>query len=145
MNKSLVGTVSALGLISVLGGCAHTLSGAQQDTSHDTQAVSTAAQNTAAAAHQATAQVSSDVKQTAADAKAASILTPAIKLAIIRDPVLNNPANRVNVNVVAAAVHLRGHVQSADMKQRAAEDAQVVLTSHHATQTISNELTVTGS
>ncbi len=145
MNKLFFGTASALGLVGLLGGCANTVSGVHQDAAHDTQAVNTAAQNAGADVHQATAQVTTDVKQTAADAKAAAVLTPAVKLAIIRDPVLNNPANQITVTVEAATVHLRGHVLSADMQQRATEDAQVVLTKHHATQTISNELTVAGS
>jgi osmotically-inducible protein OsmY len=128
------GTASALCLVCLLAGCANTLNGVHQDATHDAQAVSTTAANAGAI-----------VKQTAADAKAASVLTPAIKLAIIRDPVLNNPANHINVNVDASAVHLSGHIQSADMQQRATEDAQVVLTAHHATQTLSNQLTIAGS
>lgn len=144
MKTRIFGTALALALIAPLAGCSNTLSGAKQDAGKDTQAVSTAASNAAQATKQATTQVASDVKQTADDAKAATVLTPAIKLAIIRDPVLNDTRNLVNVNTEATTVHLRGHVVSADMKQRATEDAQVVLDKHHATQQISNELAVSG-
>ena len=145
MKKNLFGTASALAGIVVLAGCSNTLNGAQQDASKDTQAVGTAASNAAQATKNATAQVTTDVKQTAADAKAAAVLTPLIKTAIIRDPVLNDTRNLVNVTTEAAVVHLRGHVADASMKTRADEDTQKVLTDHHATQTISDELTVAGT
>ena len=145
MNKSLLGTASALAALALLAGCSNTLNGAQQDASKDTQAVGSAANNAAAATKQDVAQVGSDVKKTAADAKAATVLTPLIKTAIIRDPILNDARNQINVTTEATVVHLRGHVTDAGMKARAEEDTQKVLTDHHGPQTISDELTVSGA
>ena len=134
MSKMMVGMTPVLGLMVLLAGCSHTLSGAQQDVSHDAQSVNQAAQN-----------AGTDVKQAATNVKAKAELTPDVKLAIIRDPILNDTRNHINVTSEANTVYIRGHVVSSDMVQRATEDAQKVLSDHHATQTITNELTVSGS
>ena len=145
MNTKFIGTAAALAGMVLLAGCSNTLNGAQQDASKDTQAVGTAANNAAAATKQDVAQVGTDVKKTAADAKAATVLTPLIKTAIIRDPILNDTRNQINVTTEATVVHLRGHVTDASMKTRAEQDTQKVLTDHHGPQTISDELTVTAA
>ena len=144
MNKAFFLAAPVLAGLVMLAGCSNTLSGAQQDASKDTQAVGTAAQNAAADTKQAAIRVGAAADQAAADVKAATLLTPLIKTAIIRDPVLNDPHNRINVNTEAAVVHLRGHVTDAGMRQRAEQDAQKVLSDHHSSQRISDELTVTG-
>lgn len=137
--------VPVLGMIAVAAGCSHTLGGAQQDVSHDTQAVTSAAHHAGADVDQAAHNAGADVHQAAANAKAATVLTPAVKLAIVRDPVLNDTRNHITVHTDSAAVHLTGHVISADMITRATEDASKVLSDHHAAQTVDNALTVTGS
>ena len=139
--RTMIAPTLALAGVALLSGCSNTLNGAQQDASKDTQAVGAAADNAAQATKKDVAQVGTDVKQTAADAKAATVLTPLIKTAIIRDPILNDPRNQINVTTEATVVHLRGHVTDASMKARAEEDAQKVLTDHHGPQTISDELT----
>ncbi len=116
-----------------LTGCSHTLNGAQQDVSTDAQKTSAAAQ-----------QAGQDVSSAAHNADAAVAVTPEVKTAIIRDPVLNDPRNLVNVTSTNHQVHLRGHVMSADMKTRATEDAQTVLTKRHPNYTVVDELTVAG-
>ena len=145
MNNKIFVTAPLLAGLVLLAGCGNTLNGARQDAANDTQAVGTAAQNAGAATRRDVAQVGSDVKQTAGDAKAESVLRPAVKTAIIRDPVLNDTRNQINVTADARTVYLRGHVTDPSMKQRATEDAQVVLDKHHSAAQISNELTVGGS
>lgn len=138
-----------------LSGCGHTLNGAKQDASTDTQSARTAADNaaatTAAAAHNAAAKTDAAARKAGAAvvaapeaAAAATVITPEVKTAIIRDPVLNDPKNVINVASRDAVTHLTGHVASAAMKQRATEDAQAVLTKRHGNYTVSNELQVSG-
>jgi predicted small secreted protein len=127
-----------------LAGCGNTVGGAQKDASVDTQKVGAAADQaaagTAAAAHKA-GQAIKDVPQ---DVDSAAAVTPEVKTAIVRDPVLNDPRNLINVNSHDHVTHLTGHVMSANMKARAAEDAQAVLTKRHPNYQIHNELTVSG-
>ncbi len=128
-----------------LTGCGNTLNGAKQDTANDAQktaqAADQAAATTAAAAHKA----GKAVAEVPHDVDAATVVTPEVKTAIIRDPVLNNPTNVINVNSHDHVTHLTGHVKDADSKQRATEDAQVVLTKRHPNYKVSNELTIAGA
>jgi len=142
MAKAWLPFAAAL-LAITLAGCGNTLSGAKQDAATDTQTARTAtdqaAAKTAAAAH----QVGTAVAKVPQDAAAATVVTPEVKTAIIRDPVLNDPRNVVNVASSDSVTHLTGHVATASMKQRATEDAQAVLSKHHGNYTVSNDLTVT--
>jgi len=79
------------------------------------------------------------------DIGAATVVTPEVKTAILRDPILNDTSNHINVDAHDHAVVLRGHVMNASMKQRAAEDAQSVLDKRHGDFTLSNNLTVGGA
>jgi len=128
----MFGVVVCLG--AGLTGCANTLNGAKQDANTD-------AQKTAAAA----SQVRQAVKDVPHDIDAAAAVTPEVKTAIIRDPVLNNQNNVINVNSHDHVTHLTGHVMSASMVERATEDAQVILTKRHPNYKVSNELTVAGA
>jgi len=154
------GALLAIGL----AGCGNTLSGAKQDASTDTQKVSTAADQAAAktdaAARNAAAKTDAAARNAAAKtdaaahkvgaavvaapeaAAAATVITPEVKTAIIRDPVLNDPRNLINVASKDNVTHLTGHVVNADMKRRATEDAQAVLSKRHGNYTVSNELQV---
>ena len=130
-SRMIVSHFAAVALLSIgLTGCSHTLSGAQQD-------VSTDAQKTGAAAQQA----GQDVSSAAHNVDAATAVTPEVKTAIIRDPVLNDSRNLVNVSSSNHEVHLTGHVQDASMKQRATEDAQAVLNKRHPNYKVVNDLT----
>ena len=72
------------------------------------------------------------------------MLTPLIKTAIIRDPMLNDTRNQINVTTEAdRRSPARPCRPTPAMKARAEEDTQKVLTDHHGPQTISDELTVT--
>ncbi len=124
-----------------LCGCGNTLKGAQQDAAHDQQQVGAAAHNAATATKDAAANAGAAIENSAA----ATELTPKVKVAIVRDPVLNNPKNLVNVSTHDDAVHLTGHVMTDSMKQRATDDAQLMLTGKWAKFTVSNDLTVAGS
>ena len=138
MNK-IFGTLAAFGLGLALTGCGNTLSGAKQDAAQDTQATqqaaSTAAQQTQAEAQKAGAAI----KAVPENAEANTVIRAAVKTAIIRDPVLADPHNLVNVNGRDHVITLTGHVGDASMKQRATEDAQVAL-KKHPDFTINNEL-----
>ncbi len=122
----------ALGLISA--GCANTLNGAKQDAATDTQKTQQAADQ----AGKAVAKVPQDIG-------AAIVVTPEVKTAIIRDPILNDPSNLINVNSHDHAVVLTGHVSKASMKQRATDDAQNVVDKRHGDFTVDDQLTVAGA
>lgn len=125
-----------------LAGCGNTLNGAKQDTANDAQKVGTAADQAAAKTDAAAHKVGAAVAKAPEDAAAATVVTPEVKTAIVRDPILNDPKNVVNVSSADNVVHLTGHVGTASMKQRATEDAQAVLSKRHGNYTVSNELAV---
>ena len=127
-----------------LAGCSNTMSGAKQDATTDTQKVATATDDAAAKTAAAAHAVGHEAKDVPKDVNSAAIITPEVKTAILRDPVLNNPANLINVNSHDNVTHLKGHVMTADMKTRAQEDAQVVLSKRHPDYKVSNELAVSG-
>ena len=152
--QKILALPAALALGLALTGCGNTLNGAKQDATTDTQktqqAAADAAQAASAAAQKA-AQASKDaahkagqaVEAVPADAKANTVVRPAVKTAIIRDVILNNPANVIDVNANAHGITLSGHVADASMKQRATEDANAVLQKHPG-YTLTNDLTVGG-
>jgi len=155
MNKLLFLTL-ALGVGVALSGCGNTLSGAKQDAANDTQktqqAAADAAQSTKDAANQAAQstkeaadKASKAVAEVPQDIGAATVVTPEVKTAILRDPILNNPSNLINVNSHDHVVVLTGHVMDASMKQRATEDTQNVLNKRHGSFTLNNNLTVAGA
>ena len=155
MNKLLFLTL-VLGVGVALSGCGNTLSGAKQDAATDTQktqqAASEAAQSTKNAADQAgkatkdaADKAGKAVAKVPQDIGAATVVTPEVKTAILRDPILNDTSNHINVDAHDHAVVLSGHVMKAAMKQRAAEDAQSVLDKRHGDFTLSNNLTVGGA
>lgn len=139
--KQIPTLILALGLSAALTGCGNTLSGAKQDAATDTaktqQAAADAAQSTKDAAHKAGQAVASVPE----NAEANTTVRPAVKTAIIRDPVLAQSSNLINVNAAPKAITLTGHVAEASMKQRATEDAQVVLKKYPG-YTLTNDLAV---
>ena len=153
MNKPL-SLLLALGVGVALSGCGNTLNGAKQDAATDTQktqqAASDAAQTTKDAADkaaQSTKAAADKAGQAVAavpeNAEANTVVRPAVKTAIIRDPVLAQPSNLINVNAAPMAITLTGHVTDASMKQRATEDAQVALKKHPGYK-LTNDLVVGG-
>lgn len=155
-------------------GCGNTLSGAKQDVARDTEGVRNSATQAAAKVKDSTAAIAAKAKESATtvaakakdttqavvektratgeeikrvpeNAGAAVLITPEIKTAIIRDPVLDDPHNSIDVSSHDLAVHLTGHVQSDLMKRRAGEDAQAVLDKRHPDYKVVNELSVQGA
>ncbi len=153
MQKTLaLSAALALGL--ALTGCGNTLSGAKQDAATDTQksqqaaadatqAAKAEAQKAGQATKDAAQKVGAAVATAPADAEANTVVRPAVKTAIIRDVILNNPSNLIDVNAGAHGITLTGHVADASMKQRATEDANAVLQKHPG-YTLTNDLTVAG-
>jgi osmotically-inducible protein OsmY len=142
MNKLMAMTL-ALAAAAALSGCGNTLSGAKQDAANDTA-------KTQQAADQADQTMKTDAQkadQAAAalpeNAEANTVVRPAVKTAIIRDPVLTQSGNLIDVNAAPQKITLTGHVTTADMKQRATEDAQVALKKHPGYMLV-NDLTVAG-
>ena len=115
-----------------LSGCSNALNGAKQDADKNTQAVRDTAAQTGQAVKETAQQTGQAIKAVPTAIDANTVLRPAIKTAIIRDPVLNNPKNRVEVGIKDRTVVLSGYVAEAGMKLRAVEDAQVVLNSNHS-------------
>ena len=153
--RTIAAALLSAGCICLAVGCGHTLSGASQDVSQDTQQVKTdtsqAVATTAAATKNAVAKTEAAAhnadqaaKNAVSNAGAATTVTPEVKLAIIRDPVLNDPANHIKVSSHNHEAVLIGTVTTADMKERATEDAQVVLDKRHPDFKVVNDLTVTG-
>ena len=136
--KRLILLVAGLALCA--GGCANTAAGLKADVSRDTAGVRTAAVRTGQAVKNAGASVVTASKNVGAAAE----LTPRIKTAILRDPVLNDSRNKINVDAGGTMVNIKGHVVTEAMKNRATEDVQAVLDKHHYTQRIHNGLQVTG-
>lgn len=154
--RTLVPVLSGFAFLGMaLTGCAHTAEGVAQDAHDTTQKVGAVANNaaatttaaakdaaaaTAAAAHNAKKGTTRAVR----NADASTAVTPEVKMAIVRDPILNNPANLINVDSANHVTHLTGHVIKASMKERATEDAQAALAKHNKSYRVSNELTVGG-
>ena len=154
MNKLMAATLALVAAAS-LSGCGNTLSGAKQDAAQDTaktqQTVDQATQSTKAAAQQAGQTMKTDAQkasQAAAvlpeSAEANTVVRPAVKTAIIRDPVLAQSGNLIDVKAGPQKITLTGHVSSADTKRRATEDAQVALKKHPG-YTLVNDLMVAGA
>jgi osmotically-inducible protein OsmY len=129
MNKFLT-LLLAVGLGAALTGCANTLNGAKEDADKNAQTATAAAQ-----------QAGNAVKAVPGDIDAATVISPLVKTAILRDPVLDDKRNLINVNSHGRTVTLVGHVTQADMIQRATEDAQAALKKHPDFQ-VDNQLTV---
>ncbi len=138
MNK-IFGTLAAVGLGLALTGCGNTLSGAKQDATQDTQATQQAAANAAQTTKAEAQKADAAIKAVPENAEANTVIRTAVKTAIIRDPVLADPRNLVNVNGHDHVITLTGHVADASMKQRATEDAQAAL-KKHPDFTVNNEL-----
>lgn len=73
------------------------------------------------AAVEAAAEATADF---ATDATMSATVTPAIKSAIIADPDLNDPDNKIDVSCKDRTVFLTGHVATPQMKSRAGEIAK---------------------
>lgn len=138
MNNNITRILGITALMASIVGCSNTTNGAMQDASNNAKAVDKAAASTDAAVSKA----AGSVKDLPKDVNSAAIITPEVKTAIIRDPVLNNPQNLVNVDSHDNVTKLSGHVLSAEMKQRAADDAQTVLTKRHPDYKLVNQLVV---
>ena len=141
--KKILALSAAFGLSLALAGCGNTLNGAKQDAATDTQKTQQAAADAAQTTKDAAQKAGQAVAAVPENAKANTVVRPAVKTAIIRDVILNNPANVIDVNADAHGITLSGHVADASMKQRATEDANAVLQKHPG-YTLTNDLTVGG-
>lgn len=141
MTKPIL-LASALAAAAFLCGCGNTLSGAKQDAASDTQKVQQGADQATQATKEGVQKAGQAVAVLPESAAANTVVRPAVKTAIIRDPVLAQSGNLINVNAGPNSITLTGHVTDASMKPRAAEDAQIVLKKHPG-YTLTNELIVT--
>ena len=142
MNKTMT-IALALAAGAVLSGCGHTLSGAKEDATTDTQKTQQAVDQTGQAVKSDAQKADQAVAAVPQDAEANAVRIP-VKTAILRDPVLADSRNLISVDGRDHTITLSGHVVDASMKQRATEDAQVAL-SKHSGYTLSNELIVAGA
>lgn len=131
MTKLLL-AASALAAVLALSGCGNTLHGAKEDTAND-----------AAKTQQAADQAGKAAATLPEDAAASAVTIP-VKTAIIRDPVVADTRNLINVSGKDHVITLNGHVATANMKTRADQDAQVALKDHPG-YTLVNSLTVAGA
>lgn len=143
MNKLMTVTL-ALAAAASLSGCGNTLSGAKQDTANDAAKTQQAADQAGQAVKTDAQKAGQAVATVPQNAEANTVVRPAVKTAIIRDPVLAQSSNLIDVNAGPQKITLTGHVTDASMKQRATEDAQVALKKHPG-YTLVNDLTVAGA
>ena len=171
MKQIFVKGAAALVLGVVLAGCQNTSEGAAKDTSQNTEAVkdagakaadatATAVDNTAAAVKDAGAKTADAAQKTAdrvgsaaqkatGDIAAATkngadalTLTPKVKAAIIADTELNNTANKINVESGDNKVVLNGNVTTDALKKKAGQIAEKAVKDAGASNTVTNNLTV---
>jgi len=142
MNK-ILSILPALVAVAVLSGCGNTLSGAKQDTANDTAKTQQAADEAGQAVRTDAQKADQAAAALPQNAEANTVVRPAVKTAIIRDPVLAQRGNLIDVNAAPKAITLTGHVSDASMKERATQDAQVAL-KHHPGYSLTNDLTVAG-
>ena len=82
------------------------------------------------------------IKEDTRDTTDALGVTPRVKSAIIGDDKLNDRRNHINVDTKDYIVHLRGHVYSGAIKERAGRVAAAKLAKMHKNYKVSNELSV---
>jgi osmotically-inducible protein OsmY len=166
MNKLFILGAALFLLGTSVIGCSNTAQGLKQDTANNAQAAkeatdraalatekaahnaavqaNKAAENAASATEKAAASASQAAKETGSNVEDATTLTPKVKLAITSDSELNNTKNLINVDTANDVVHLKGHVMTNRMKQRAGTIAEKTVKASHSSDTVSNELKVTG-
>lgn len=139
----LILAVPALAAVLMLSGCGNTLSGAKQDAATDTAKTQQAVDQTGQAVKQTAQKADQAVAAVPQNAAADAVRVP-VKTAILRDPVLADSRNLINVDGRDHTITLSGHVADASMKPRATQDANVALEKHPG-YTLKNELTVAGA
>ncbi len=82
------------------------------------------------------------IKENTRDSTDALGITPRVKAAIIGDDKLNDRRNHINVDTKDYVLHLRGHVYSSAIKERAGRIAAAKLAKMHKAYKVSNELSV---
>jgi osmotically-inducible protein OsmY len=82
------------------------------------------------------------IKEDARDTTDALGVTPRVKKSILEDGRLNDRRNLINVDTKDYVVHLRGHVYSQSLKERAGHVAAVKLAKIGKRYKVSNELSV---
>ena len=139
----LILALSALAAVLTLSGCGNTLNGAKQDAATDTAKTQQAADQAGQAVKTDTQKADQAVAAVPQNAAADAVRIP-VKTAILRDPVLADSRNLINVDGRDHTITLSGHVADASMKPRATQDANVALEKHPG-YTLKNELTVAGA
>lgn len=142
MNKPISAILTLVAAVT-LSGCGHTLSGAKEDAATDTQKTQQAADQAGQTVKTSAQNAGKAVAAVPQNAEANAVRLP-VKTAILRDPVLADSRNLINVDGRDHTITLSGHVADASMKQRATEDAKVALEKHPG-YTLSNGLTVAGA
>jgi hypothetical protein len=82
------------------------------------------------------------IKEDTRDTTDALGITPRVKASIIGDGKLNDRRNLINVDTKDYVLHLRGHVYSRAIKERAGHIAAAKLAKMHKNYRVSNELSI---
>jgi len=125
-------------LAMMVAGCNDTAAGMKEDTKDN---MNRAEQKTDDMKDQSE-DAGAKMEEGAKDLAAAGTLTPMIKTAIVANPLLNDPGNKIDVNSNDETVTLVGVVQSDKMKAEAEKIAMEVMKDNKAHQTLKNELKV---
>jgi len=119
-------------LATLLTACDNTGAGMQKD-----------AENNGEKASQMARDGLKSAEEVGKDASAASMLTPAIKVALTAEPTLNDERNRIDVDSTEERVVLSGHVTTDSQRVLAEEVARRIIRDRNETQMLENRLEVT--
>ena len=144
--------------------CSNTTEGVKEDTANNVQATQEAAEKTGEAVAQTAHEAGKAVSETAHEAgqkmseaardagkvakdagqnvAGALDVTPKIKVALTADEALNDSKNKIDVDTAEGVVHLKGHVTSAALKQKASMIAKKELADMKSTDKLDNQLQV---
>jgi len=141
---------SIFGVMAAIG-CDDTARGVEKDTAEAATETAKVAEKTGEAIAEGAERAGEAVKEGAEkaaeateDAAAAAKLTPAIKAAILANPLLNEPENEVNVETTDTEVTLEGKVKTAQLKNDAERIAEKIVQEQGGKQKVVNNLRVEG-
>ena len=152
MNKKTLTLIlaSVFGVMAAVG-CDDTARGVEKDSAEAATETAKVAEKTGEAVVEGAEKAGEAVKEGAEaaaeateNAAAAAKLTPAIKAAILANPLLNEPENEVNVETTESEVRLEGKVKSAQLKNDAERIAKKIIEEQAGKQRVVNNLRVEG-
>jgi osmotically-inducible protein OsmY len=152
LSLPLVALLS-LGLFSVATGCQNTAEGMKEDSQVAGQKAAESAEKTSEAVSKSSEaagekmakmadNASKSAKELGQDLTGAFQVTPIVKTALAADTELNDAKNKIDVDSKDGIVHLKGHVTSNALKQKATRIAQERIKENHGIDKVMNHLLI---